>query len=529
MPSLVFLGLTLPWLNPVTWGPMSGALPLWFSWVCATVALGLIAAAPARWSAGHLMRVAAGAWLAAALGSVFIGLLQYVGAAEWLGGWVSPTPLGVAFANLRQRNQFASLTSLGLVALLWWVTCQAALQASSKLNELTLNGSTSPLALLPLGNACRPQAGLHLAGTLGAAILLGVGNAASSSRTGLMQLVLIAGLAVVWGGLSQPAVRRTMLVAGLAYGLASIALPWLAGLDPFGSGAWARLRDGDSACASRLTLWGNVLHLIAQKPWLGWGWGELDYAHFITLYPGERFCDILDNAHNLPLHLAVELGVPAAVLLCGVVVVAVWRAKPWREADPLRQLAWAVLAVIGLHSLLEYPLWYGPFQVAFGLCGWFLWRTRAIAGHPGPPTGLPNGLPAGFNPNLKPFSPLAGVSIVFIAIPLIVLGGYLTWDYYRVSQVYLSPAKRLAAYHENTLAKIQGSVLFKQQVRFAELTTTPLTAANAAHIHRLALALLHFSPEPRVIEKLIDSAELLGRPTEAAFYRMRLEAAFARQ
>ena len=28
----------------------------------------------------------------------------------------------------------------------------------------------------------------------------------------------------------------------------------------------------------------------------------MDYAHFVTLYPGERFCDILDNAHNLPLH-----------------------------------------------------------------------------------------------------------------------------------------------------------------------------------------------------------------------------------
>ena len=62
--------------------------------------------------------------------------------------------------------------------------------------------------------------------------------------------------------------------------------------------------------------------LIAQKPWLGWGWGELDYAHFITLYPGARFCDILDNAHNLPLHLAVELGVPLAVVLCGGGLVA---------------------------------------------------------------------------------------------------------------------------------------------------------------------------------------------------------------
>ena len=69
-------------------------------------------------------------------------------------------------------------------------------------------------------------------------------------------------------------------------------------------------------------------------------------------------------------------------------------------------------------------------------------------------------------------------------------------------------------------------MLFKQQVRFAELTTTPLTPANAVRVHSLALTLLHFSPEPRVIEKLIDSAELLGQPDEAEFYRARYRAAF---
>ena len=520
MPALlVFLGLTLPWLNPVTWGPLSGALPLWFSWVCATVALGVIAAAPARWSAGQLMRVAAGAWLAAALVSVFIGLVQYVGAAELFSGWINATPVGVAFANLRQRNQFASLTSLGLVALLWWISHRATAPASP----------TRTAGALPADGTLPQQTDLQPVGTLGAALLLGMGNAVSSSRTGLMQLVLIAGLALVWGGLRQPAVRRALLVAGITYGLASVALPWMAGLDPLSNGAWARLRDGDSACASRLTLWGNVLHLIAQKPWLGWGWGELDYAHFITLYPGERFCDILDNAHNLPLHLAVELGVPAAVLLCGAAMVAVWRAKPWVDTDPLRRMAWAGMAVIGLHSLLEYPLWYGPFQVAFGLCGWFLWRTRVRAVHQEPQPGLNAGLDTGFSPNSKPFSPLASVSIGLVTLPLIVLGAYISWDYHRISQVYLSPDKRSAAYRENTLSKIQGSVLFSQQVHFAELTTLPLTPENAAHVHHLALALLHFSPEPRVIKKLIDSAEMLGHSGEAQFYRVRLKAAFARQ
>ena len=109
-----------------------------------------------------------------------------------------------------------------------------------------------------------------------------------------------------------------------------------------------------------------MLALIVQHPWLGWGWRELGYAHYIHLYDGPRFCDILDNAHNLPLHLAVELGVPVAVTTCGLLGWWVVRAKPWAETDATRRMAWTVLAVVGLHSLLEYPLWYGPFQIAVG-------------------------------------------------------------------------------------------------------------------------------------------------------------------
>ncbi|NZA01899.1 O-antigen ligase family protein [Ottowia beijingensis] len=95
-----------------------------------------------------------------------------------------------------------------------------------------------------------------------------------------------------------------------------------------------RLRTGESTCGSRLILWRNVLHLIGLKPWTGWGWGELDYAHYITLYEGARFCHILDNAHNLPLHLAVELGVPVALAVCGLVAWLVWRGRPWAEQHP---------------------------------------------------------------------------------------------------------------------------------------------------------------------------------------------------
>mgnify|MGYP002133802168 CR=1 FL=1 len=65
-------------------------------------------------------------------------------------------------------------------------------------------------------------------------------------------------------------------------------------------------------CASRRVLWANMLNLALQHPWLGWGWGEADLAHFMTAYSGPRFCDLVDNAHDLPLHVAVEFGLFAA-------------------------------------------------------------------------------------------------------------------------------------------------------------------------------------------------------------------------
>ncbi|HQQ70481.1 MAG TPA: Wzy polymerase domain-containing protein, partial [Alicycliphilus sp.] len=79
-----------------------------------------------------------------------------------------------------------------------------------------------------------------------------------------------------------------------------------------------------------------------------------------------------------------------------------------------------------------------------------------------------------------------------------------------------------------TAADVAGQLLFfRAQAQFAELTTTPVTPANAQHMHDLALRLLHFSPEPRVIEKLIASARLLGLQGEVALHSDRYRRAYA--
>lgn len=480
----MFCLVLVPWLNPFAPGPSPAVVPLLFSWACAGALVGMVGRISDGLAKGGLVRGVAWAWLVAGLLSAAMGLCQYFGAENSLMPWINVTKHGEAFANLRQRNQFASLTSIALAALIWFAVRL---------------GEDARASRLPLGLICV------------AASLLAVGNAASSSRTGMMQLALLCGMWSVW---RSSKAWRVLAVAVLVYVAAALALPLLAGLDPTLHGMAARLRDGDEVCASRLTLWSNVLHLIIQKPWLGWGWGELDYAHYITLYDGPRFCGILDNAHNLPLQLAVELGVPAALLLCGGFSWWVLRQRPWRETDPTRQLAWSVMAVILLHSMLEYPLWYGPFQIAFGLCTGLLWWTRATA-----PA-------AATRPGSVSNGRLASMLRALAAIVLIAIVVCAAWDYRRVSQVYLPPEERDAAYRDGTLAKIQGSWLFADQVHFAQLLLTPLARDNAQWTFNTATALLHYSPEPRVIEKTIESAVMLGRNDEALVQLARYSAAF---
>ncbi len=165
-----------------------------------------------------------------------------------------------------------------------------------------------------------------------------------------------------------------------------------------------------------------------------------------------------------------------ALLVCGGFAWRVLRQKAWAERDATRQMAWAVVAVILLHSMLEYPLWYGPFQMAFGIC--------------------------------------------------LVLTAYAAWDYRRISQIYPQPEARDAQYQSDTLGKIRGSWLFSAQVRFAELMVTPLSASSADWAFSTATRLLHYAPEPRVVEKLIESAVMLGRDEEALAFIARYRAAF---
>ncbi len=468
------------WLVPSAGIHPSATVFTWLAClICVSVALLMSKNAEASLGEGQILFWMK-SWLIAAVASSIVAILQYF--TNDVSAFIyADSPAREAYAYLRQRNQFASLTAMGWLSLLVLSQCSPSQHARS----LTI-----------------------AAGIL--AMTLALANALTGSRTGALQWVAIAFLMYLWRARFRRETQALALFGSLVYLVFVILSPWIASaVNHPAVGFLSRLNDPGTF--SRFALWSNVLELIAQKPWLGWGWRGLAYAHYSTEFSGVRFMEMLDNAHNLPLHLAVELGLPVALAFCGLVGWLVWRNKPWQETRADRQLAWGILLVIGIHSLVEYPLWYGPFFMTALICIGILsadtWRNWLFT--------LAKYAQRAINIGIKAFALLLLIGTSFAA-----------FDYHRVSQIYHQPEARSRWYVDDPLGAAKKSVLFQSHAMFAELVITPLSGESAPRVLALSDALVMWSPEPRVIEKLIESATMMRRDDLAMFHLKRYKTAY---
>jgi hypothetical protein len=527
--SLVLLQaviVAIPWVQAFWFGPSVPAVSWMVTATAGVLAMMLRVSSsrthPFAWtveSDPRCAKVLRNAMLIAAIVSALIGYLQFVGWAQYVPWLIYPSETQEVYANLRQRNQFASLIVMGWVALgcglIWFFD--------------TWNPSTSE------GTAAVDFRKVML--LLFIMLLLTWAVAVSGSRTGVLQWLLLSGLMGwwAWPKKSQPRqmARHGWLITGVIALLVWIALmPTLAEAvgNPNARGLIGRI--GAEGSWSRMALWLNTLGLIAQNPWLGWGIGELAYAHYSTSFaPGSmmaiehpwavsagRFMEMPDNAHNLILHMAFVWGVPLS--LAGVALMGwlIWRGAPWRELDPMRQMAWGILLVIGIQSMLEYPLWYGPFFMTAVMCVGILWSPRFLT-------------PALTKETL---THTVAIRIAVTSVALVALGvlAYLAYDYHRVSQPYLQPHERSARYASDPYGHASKTLLFQGHAQFAELVIMPLPStqrlsrAQTERMYALASGLMRFSPEPRVIERLIESSVVLGKDDVAAFHIARYREAW---
>jgi hypothetical protein len=372
-------------------------------------------------------------WVVAGVLNVAIAVVQVFWPGAVDGDWIAHSGFpGRAVGNLRQPNHLSSL-------LLW--------------------SGIAVVVLLQLGRLRVRVAAVLFAGFVFAVVL-------TASRTGLVSVLLLA----VWGGLdrrlSRPA-RGLLIAAPLLYAVSWLGMAQWAAASAHSFGGTERLAETDIS-SSRFAIWRDTLALIRQQPWTGVGLGEFNYAWSLTPSP-HRPTALFDHTHNLPLQLAVELGLPLAALVTGLLVRALWQGarRAWLAAGDIgttQRSAMVMVLMIGLHSLLEYPLWYSYFLLpAAWAWGYALWL-------PAKPTVAAAGVGVGVRPPSMALAAANGVVVLAAALSVL--------DYTRVTAIFV--AEDGAAPLEARIAAGQRSVLFAHHADYAAVTSA-VASGDPAH------------------------------------------------
>jgi O-antigen ligase len=452
----------------LSWGP--GALPS----TLALSALGLLAAtavagaggagARARTDAPDVFAAFCWAWLVAGMFNVAIAVVQVFLPELPDGDWIARSgTAGRAVGNLRQPNHLSSL-------LLW--------------------AGIATVALVDLGRLGRRAGAAMLAALVFALVL-------TASRTGLLSVLLLA----LWGAvdrrLARPA-RLLLLAAPLVYALSWLGLAQWAAASQHAFGGSARLAESDIS-GSRFGIWANTLELIRRQPWTGVGFGEFNLAWTLTPFPG-RPVAFFDHTHNLPLQLAVELGLPLAGVVMALLLWALARGlySAWQADGRLgtaQRAAMAMVLMIGLHSLLEYPLWYSYFLLpaawAWGYAMHRAARPVAAAARP------------------APLLAWAGAALVAAAL-------WAAIDYTRVAAIF--SARPGAAPLEQRIADGRRSVFFGHHADYAAVTSDVAVADAARAFDRAT----HYLLDTRLMIAWSQALAAQGRVDEARHLAARL-------
>jgi O-antigen polymerase len=114
------------------------------------------------------------------------------------------------------------------------------------------------------------------------------------------------------------------------------------------------------------------------------------------------------------------------------------------------------------------------------------------------------------------------------AVLALALAGFclvVSQSYARVSRLYSIEAARAVVFDPFNELQYHDIFLFVNEVAFSRLAL-PVKSGRPQDQYALAQQLLHYSAEPRVIERVLESAQLLGRTDEVAFYKARYAQAF---
>jgi hypothetical protein len=287
----------------------------------------------------------AGAVTAGALASSFLAIAQIFPGLE-IGIWTEDSLSGMrASANLAQPNNLATLIGFGA------------------------------LSVLLLFEQKRVSATMAVVMTL---VLL-VGSALTQSRTALLYgPAACAGMLLLsW---RKQVTFRTHWVAvaavSVAQWLATWALPKLQSAMLL-TATWSAGSRGVESV--RFRMWAMLLDALSISPWTGYGWLQGGAAELATVDRRPPVGELWLHSHNLFLDLLVWCGYPVGVVLS--ILVVYWFVSRWLGVRSVESaVGMFLIAVLGLHAMLELPHHYAYFLIPAGLWAGMIESERRAPG-----------------------------------------------------------------------------------------------------------------------------------------------------
>lgn len=416
--SLLFLGLmlTVPFLNPIHHYPITSFYEEWWALVLGLLAsVALLLSAPPRialpsflWLPSMLLAtVLLQAVAGMAAGREFVlfhaGYLSWAALLAVLGATLSAQLGRPHFSRALATAILSGALLSATLAYAQWLHLQLPWQVLFPVPDGAVMANVAQANILTsylwLGIASAillaEQARLTRLQALICILLLGSAAGLAGSRMALLHGFGLLAAALLLFRHEQPAIRiQRLLLLGLA--LITVVSVWRF-FPGRGASAMGRLARPVVSGDARLDLWRDTLTLIRDHPWLGNGIGNFPWRMVeaaarapqgAATHPGA------EHAHNIFLQLAADFGMPLA--LAALLFMLVWLVKAYRMPAN-RGALWggSVFIILGIHSLLEYPLWYANYLGLFCLvAGAMDTRARQVA-YPARRPLLPMALTAG--------------------------------------------------------------------------------------------------------------------------------------
>ncbi len=333
LPIVVALCVGIPWLQYA-----GGLIPLFGdAWVQSLYLTGFLLAlcVGEKWerdSPGQCLDLVFLAVAVASVVSTGIQLHQWLALKTEVGQWILGNGLpNRYYANLAQPNLLSSLLLLGVLACFW--------------------------------GYFRERIAGWVATTVSVFILFGV--VLTASRTAWVSIFLLTVAAVLLRR-KMPSGMKVWIAPALAayFYLCSLAMPAINRFLSIPEHDFPLELRGINDTA-RLEGWKMLLDASTLQPWFGFGWGQIGQATFsvVARYPVQD--GIFTHAHNLILDLILWNGYPLGLALTAFLAWWIWRVL--RRADQIGQyVVIGAALVLGIHSLLEFPLTYAYFLLPLG-------------------------------------------------------------------------------------------------------------------------------------------------------------------